>query len=80
MRIFKSDAVQIAEGICSVSRLSAPDMLWAVHPAGERCHAIAPDYPDKYETLSHAEALRGVHPAGAGRAHLVCLIRLWQPG
>jgi hypothetical protein len=26
--------------------MSAPEMLWALHPGHEHCHAVAPDLPD----------------------------------
>jgi hypothetical protein len=41
--------------------MSAPEMLWAIHPGNEHCHAVAPSDLNKSETLGYAETLCGAH-------------------
>ncbi|MGH3779030.1 MAG: hypothetical protein ACRDRR_25410 [Pseudonocardiaceae bacterium] len=46
--------------------MSAPEMLWALHPGDQHCHAVAPGDLDRSETLGYAETLCGAHLPDAG--------------
>lgn len=56
----------VSAGHLEGCRVSAPEMLWALHPGDVRCHTVAAGDLHKTEMLGYAESLCGAHLPDAG--------------